>query len=123
MGKVYAVISKRKGKVLSENMNDDSETFIVQSLIPAIESIGFCDEIRKKTSGLAYPQLIFQGFEVLDQDPFWTPTTREELEDLGEKADKENLAKKYLDDIRKRKGLFVEKKIVDFAEKQRTLKK
>ena len=56
-------------------------------------------------------------------DPFWVPTTEEELEDLGEKADRENLAKAYMDSVRERKGLFVDRKIVEFAEKQRTLKR
>lgn len=60
-------------------------------------------EIRKRTSGAASPQLVFSGFEMLDQDPFWVPTTEEELEDLGEKADRENLARKYMDTVRKRK--------------------
>lgn len=80
---------------------------------------------------------------MLDEDPFWVPTTEEELEDLGEKADRENLARKYMDTVRKRKvslrkigwyfgrwysrvlfqGMFVEKKLVEHAEKQRTLKK
>ena len=31
------------------------------------------------------------------------PNTKEELEDLGEKADKENLAKKFMDSVRLRK--------------------
>lgn len=62
-------------------------------------------------------------YEMLDQDPFWVPTTEEELEDLGEKADRVNLAKAYMDSVRGRKGLFVDKKIVEFAEKQRTLKR
>lgn len=51
------------------------------------------------------------------------PTTEEELEDLGEKADRANVAKAYVDAVRKRKGMFVERKIIEFAEKQRTLKK
>lgn len=80
-------------------------------------------EIRKRTSGAAYPQLVFHGFELLDQDPYWVPTTEEELEDLGEKAERENVARRYMDSVRKRKGLFVEKKVVEFAEKQRTLKR
>ena len=42
-------------------------------------------------------------FEILDTDPFWTPTTEEELEDLGDKADRENIARKYMDSVRKRK--------------------
>jgi ribosome assembly protein 1 len=33
------------------------------------------------------------------------------------------VAKVYVDEVRKRKGMFVEKKIVEFAEKQRTLKR
>lgn len=60
---------------------------------------------------------------MLDLDPFWVPTTEEELEDLGEKADRTNVAKSYVDAVRERKGLFVDKKIVEFAEKQRTLKR
>ncbi|KAI3482641.1 hypothetical protein L1887_54645 [Cichorium endivia] len=91
-------------------------------LLPVVESFGFADEIRKRTSGAASPQLIFKGFEMFDLDPFWVPRTEEELEDLGEKGDKENVAKKYMDAVRKRKGLFVTQRIVEAAEKQRTLK-
>lgn len=40
---------------------------------------------------------------MLDLDPFWVPTTLEELEDLGEKSDRENVAKKYMDAVRTRK--------------------
>lgn len=80
-------------------------------------------EIRKRTSGAASPQLVFYGYEMLDIDPYWVPTTEEELEDLGEKADRENVARRYMDQVRKRKGLFVEKKVVESAEKQRTLKR
>ena len=60
---------------------------------------------------------------MLDQDPFWVPTTEEELEDLGEKADRSNVAKAYMDVVRERKGLFADKKIVEHAAKQRTLKR
>ncbi|KAI9274374.1 P-loop containing nucleoside triphosphate hydrolase protein [Phascolomyces articulosus] len=123
LGRVYGVISKRKGKIVSEDLKDGTPFWQIHALLPVIESFGFPDEIRKRTSGAASPQLVFSGFEMLDEDPFWVPTTEEELEDLGEKADKENLAKKYMDTVRKRKGMFVEKKLVEHAEKQRTLKK
>ncbi len=59
----------------------------------------------------------------MDLDPFWVPKTEEELEDLGEKSDKANVARVYMDTVRDRKGMFVEKKLVEFAEKQRTLKR
>jgi len=87
------------------------------------ESFGFSDEIRKRTSGAAAPQLVFEGFEMLDEDPYWVPFTEEELEDLGEKADKENVAKRYVDKVRERKGLLVKRKVVESAEKQKTLKR
>ena len=47
----------------------------------------------------------------------------EELEDLGDKADRRNVAKDYMDAVRTRKGMFVDKKIIEHAEKQRTLKR
>jgi ribosome assembly protein 1 len=62
-------------------------------------------------------------YELLDLDPFWVPKTEEELEDLGEKADRLNIAKGYVDAVRERKGMFVDRKIIEFAEKQRTLKR
>ncbi|KAJ3051248.1 Cytoplasmic GTPase/eEF2-like protein (ribosomal biogenesis) [Rhizophlyctis rosea] len=122
LGKVYAVLARRRGRILSEEMKEGTPFFNIRSMLPVVESFGFSDDIRKRTSGAASPQLIFSGFEILDQDPFWVPTTEEELEDLGEKADRENLAKKYMESVRKRKGMAVEKKIVEHAEKQKTLK-
>jgi ribosome assembly protein 1 len=62
-------------------------------------------------------------YVMLDEDPFWVPTTEEELEELGEKADRENIAKGYMERVRGRKGMFVMRKIVETAEKQRTLKR
>ncbi|CAG8495045.1 4846_t:CDS:10 [Diversispora eburnea] len=123
LGRVYGVISRRRGRIISEEMKEGTPFFQICALLPVFESFGFADEIRKRTSGAASPQLIFNGFEMLDQDPFWVPTTEEELEDLGEKSDRENLAKKYMESVRIRKGMSTDKKIVEHAEKQRTLKK
>ena len=51
------------------------------------------------------------------------PHTEEELEELGEYAERENVARRYMNNIRRRKGLFIDEKVVKNAEKQRTLKK
>lgn len=59
--------------------------------------------------------------QVLDIDPFWVPSTDEEYLHFGEKADIENRARGYMNEVRRRKGLKVDEKIVEFAEKQRTL--
>lgn len=124
LGRVYDVLTRRRGQVLSEAMKEGTPFFTIQSLLPVAESFGFSDEIRKRTSGAASPQLIFAGFRILDEDPLWVPWTEEEMEDLGELADKESVAKRYMDGVRKRKGLMVsgrgERRD---AEKQKTLKR
>ncbi|XP_037905748.1 elongation factor-like GTPase 1 isoform X2 [Hermetia illucens] len=123
LGKMYAVIARRHGRILSSDLTQGSDNFAVTAVLPVIESFNFVQEIRKQTSGLACPQLIFSHWEVIDIDPFWIPSTEEEYLHFGEKADSANRAKKYMDSVRKRKGLAVEEKIVEHAEKQRTLSK
>ncbi|KAH7063666.1 P-loop containing nucleoside triphosphate hydrolase protein [Macrophomina phaseolina] len=122
LGRVYGVVTRRRGRIVSEAMKEGTPFFSITALLPVAESFGFSEEMRKRTSGAAQPQLVFVGFEMLDEDPFWVPWTEEEIEDLGELADKENVAKRYMDGVRKRKGLFVGEKIVRDAEKQKTLK-
>lgn len=123
LGKVYAVVQKRRGSIIKEELKEGTSFFTVTAKIPVVEAFGFSEEIRKRTSGAASPQLVFSGFEAIDEDPFWVPTTEEELKELGEVADRENVARRYMNSIRKRKGLFVDEKVVQSAEKQRTLKK
>ncbi|TID28795.1 hypothetical protein CANINC_002314 [Pichia inconspicua] len=123
LGKVYTVIQKRRGQILTEEMKEGTPFFTVEAKLPVLNSFGFSEEIRKKTSGGAIPQLVFSGYETVLEDPFWVPTTEEELEDLGEKADKELWIKSVMNEVRKSKGLFVDEKVVENAEKQRTLKK
>lgn len=84
---------------------------------------------------------------MIPNDPFWVPSSEEELLHYGEKADSENLARRfipvptadtpsvlalwgfslslsrYMNAVRKRKGLAVDEKLVEHGEKQRTLKK
>ena len=66
---------------------------------------------------------MFSGFKILDEDPYWVPKTEEELEDFGEKGDRERFSKCHLEAVRRRMGLVVQKKVVWDAEKQKTLKR
>lgn len=61
---MYAVIGRRHGKILSADLMQGSGTFMVRAILPVIESYNFAQEIRKQTSGLAYPQLMFSHWEV-----------------------------------------------------------
>lgn len=56
-------------------------------------------------------------------DPFWSPTTEEEFVHFGEKSDTSNRARFYMNSVRRRKGLMMQEKLVEHAEKQRTLSK
>ncbi|KAK3940337.1 elongation factor 2 [Diplogelasinospora grovesii] len=124
LGRVYDVLTRRRGRVQSEAMKEGTPFFTIQSLLPVAESFGFADDMRKRTSGAAQPQLIFTGYEILDEDPFWVPFTEDDLEDLGEYGDRENVAKRYMDSVRKRKGLLVEgRNVATDAQKQKTLKR
>ncbi len=124
LGRVYSVLTRRRGSILSESLLEGTPYFTIEATLPVAESFGFSDEIRKRTSGLAQPMLRFVGFEMLDDvDPFWVPRSEEELEDLGVHGERENVAKRYVDMVRRRKGLLVRgPRGGRDAEKQKTLK-
>ena len=117
-------------QVISEELKEGTPIFTIRAHLPVVESFGFAHHLRKDTSGAAHPQLVFSHFEPLSQDPNFTVSTaklmstEEEQENLdGGDYDGINLARKLVDDVRRRKGLRVEEKAVKSATKQRTLSK
>ncbi|CAH0588062.1 unnamed protein product [Chrysodeixis includens] len=123
LGKLYAALGRRSGRVVGSDLQSGSASFRVQALMPVAESFKFALELRTHTSGLAAPQMLFSHWEVIDIDPFWKPRTEEEYLHWGEKWDGVNRAKAYMDSVRARKGLATDKQLVQHAEKQRTLSK
>ncbi|RMD41976.1 hypothetical protein DV735_g3167, partial [Chaetothyriales sp. CBS 134920] len=126
LGRVYAVLTRRRGTIQAEELLEGTPYFTVEARLPVAESMGFAEELRKRTSGLAaQPMLHFAGFDILDHlDPLWVPKTEEELEDLGVYGERDNVAKRYVDAVRRRKGLLVRSARGGGrdAEKQKTLK-
>jgi hypothetical protein len=43
LGKVYSVLAKRRGRIVSEEMKDGTPFFLIKSVIPVVESFGFAD--------------------------------------------------------------------------------
>ncbi|XP_015437220.1 PREDICTED: LOW QUALITY PROTEIN: elongation factor Tu GTP-binding domain-containing protein 1 [Dufourea novaeangliae] len=123
LGKLYAAFGKRQGRVIAAESAGFGRQFRVLATLPVPESFQLTRELRTQTSGLASPQLVFSHWEVIEQDPYWTPSTDEEYLHFGDKADSGNRAKKYIDAVRRRKGLAVDSQLVTHAEKQRTLSK
>lgn len=122
LGSMYAVLARRRARILKEEMREGSALFTVHAYVPVAESFGFADELRRWTSGAASPQLLLSHWEELLQDPFFVPKTEEELEEFGDGSSVlTNIARKMIDTVRRRKGLPVEDKVVQHATKQRTL--
>mmetsp|Transcript_14714 Transcript_14714/g.28839 ORF Transcript_14714/g.28839 Transcript_14714/m.28839 type:complete len:158 (+) Transcript_14714:1172-1645(+) len=122
LGSLYSVLGQRRGKILSEEMKEGTDFFIVKALLPVASSFGFANDMLRKTSGIATPQLVFSHWQALEQDPFWVPTTEEELEEHGvEDQGAKNIPRELIDGVRRRKGLAVFEKVVESGTKQRTL--
>jgi ribosome assembly protein 1 len=122
LGALYGVISRRRGRIVGEELREGTTTFLVEAFLPVADSFGFAGDVRKKTGGEASPQLLFSHWELIPQDPFFVPRSEEELEFHGALDASPNLARDLVDHVRRRKGLKVQEKVVQFAEKQRTIK-
>jgi len=111
-------------------MVEGTDLISIEATLPQFESFGLTSELMKRSSGeVTAPELIFSHWEMLDEDPFWIPTSREDREEYGEIVNNgdistglANNALKFIRLVRNRKGLIVDShKIVVNGEKQRTL--
>jgi ribosome assembly protein 1 len=118
----YAVLHRRRARVLREIMSEGTGAFSVAALLPVAASFALADELRQHTSGAAGAQLLLSHWERVATDPRFVPTTAEELEEFGADAAGAgpNAARALVDAVRRRKGLPVEEKVVAVATKQRT---
>ncbi|KAI5659288.1 hypothetical protein M9H77_28081 [Catharanthus roseus] len=122
LGSMYAVLARRRARVVKEEMQEGSPLFTVHAYVPVAESFGFADDLRRWTSGASSALLVLSHWEALEEDPFFVPKTEEELEEFGDGSSMpRNTARKLIDAVRRQKGLPVEEKVVQHATKQRTL--
>jgi ribosome assembly protein 1 len=102
-GTCYNIIEKSRGKVISEEVQEGTNDFLIEAHIPLVEGFKFADDIRSATQGSSYPQLVFHGFEVnVDNDPLYLPLSEEDLEDYGEGLNLvENIARQLIERVRR----------------------
>ena len=110
LGKMFGLLSKRRGRVLEETLLEGTDLFVVRASLPAAAALGFGADLLQWTSGHGTaPQMAFDGFAVMDVDPFWTPTTEDEREEHGDVDDRvfaaANAARQAIAAVRSRKGL------------------
>lgn len=97
LGGIYGVMNRRRGVVLAEENRPGTTIYNVQAYLPVQESFGFTADLRSQTGGQAFPQSVFDHWEVFSGDP------------LG----KGNQAADLVAKIRTRKGLKVEVPTLD----------
>ncbi|KAL6624618.1 hypothetical protein ACP70R_031939 [Stipagrostis hirtigluma subsp. patula] len=120
----YAVLGDYRARVLKEEMQEGTSLFTVHAHLPIAESSEFSEKLRNGTSGSASAFLAFSHWQTITQDPFFIPKTQEEIEELGDGSSiGQNLAKRLMNSVRRRKGLYMEEKVVEHGCKQRTLAK
>jgi len=91
MGGIYQCLTQRRGIVIGEEPVNGTPLVIVKAYLPVAESFGFTQHLRELTSGRAFPQCVFDHWEIMGGDPYEQGTKGQIL----------------VDTIRKRKGLKI----------------
>jgi len=89
MGGIYGVLNRRRGHVISEERRQGTPLFNLKAYLPVLESFGFTADLRSHTQGQAFPQCVFDHWQVVTGDPI----------------DKSTKAYQIVMATRKRKGL------------------
>merc|ERR1739847_70358 len=89
VGGIYGVLNRRRGHVFEEAQTPGTPMFVVKAYLPVNESFGFTAHLRSQTGGQAFPQCIFDHWEVMPGDPM-------------QEGSKTNV---IVEDTKKRKGL------------------
>ncbi|GFT86548.1 translation elongation factor 2 [Nephila pilipes] len=89
VGGIYGVLNRRRGHVFEESQVAGTPMFVVKAYLPVNESFGFTADLRSNTGGQAFPQCVFDHWQILPGDPL----------------DGKSRPYTIVMDIRKRKGL------------------
>ncbi|KAK3097811.1 hypothetical protein FSP39_013409 [Pinctada imbricata] len=89
MGGVFNVLSRRRGLIFEETQSTGMPMFNIKAYMPVNESFGFVEELRGQTGGQAFPQCVFDHWQLLPGNPL----------------DVSSRAGSVVTEIRQRKGL------------------
>jgi len=68
VGGIYGVLNRRRGHVSSECQVPGTPIFQVKAYLPVMESFGFTSDLRANTGGQAFPQCVFDHWQLLPGD-------------------------------------------------------
>lgn len=69
IGGIYGVLNRRRGNVFEEASRATGPLKNIKAYLPVMESFGFTADLRSNTSGQAFPQCVFDHWQVLQGDP------------------------------------------------------
>ena len=69
IGGIYGVLNRRRGHVIAEEQRVGTPLYNIKAHLPVMESFGFTADLRSHTSGQAFPQCVFDHWQVLSGDP------------------------------------------------------
>jgi elongation factor 2 len=69
VGGIYGVLNRRRGHVIEESQVAGTPMFVVKAYLPVNESFGFTADLRSNTGGQAFPQCVFDHWQILPGDP------------------------------------------------------
>ncbi|KAJ9499173.1 translation elongation factor 2 [Exophiala xenobiotica] len=90
MGGIYGVLTRRRGHVFYEEQRMGTPLFTVKAYLPVMESFGFNADLRAATGGQAFPQMVFDHWQILPG---------------GSPLDPNTMPGKIVVDMRTRKGI------------------
>jgi elongation factor 2 len=69
VGGIYGVLNRRRGIVFEECQVAGTPMFVVKAYLPVNESFGFTADLRSNTGGQAFPQSVFDHWQIMPGDP------------------------------------------------------
>jgi len=69
VGGIYGVLNRRRGHVVEEMQRPGTPIFQVKAYLPVSESFGFTADLRSHTGGQAFPQCVFDHWQIMPGDP------------------------------------------------------
>jgi len=89
IGGCYSVLTRRRGVVISEDQRPGTPMCQLRAYLPVMESFGFTADLRSNTGGKAFPQCVFDHWQVYAGNPL----------EAGQRANE------VVKGVRRRKGL------------------
>ncbi len=69
MGGIYGVLTRRRGHVFAEEQRAGTPLYQIKCYLPVMESFGFTADLRAATAGQAFPQSLFDHWQLMPGDP------------------------------------------------------